>query len=248
MNTWIVLTLYLFSHQALGFSKAHLEKIKNKKDITYADLAHENLGCPENSECSKANGKKLLKWSSIIKKYADKPRLLSKKLEKFRKQNGIPVEFLLHDNLNTKQTLDPIVWDSRCRHHNPKEGTKIVKGMKFFRNNPKTDKLKFIQVKTPDSVYEIPYGDQPLFIRNKELIIVKEYEEAFYHMSISPKGKWKILNVRSSQTAKGRINRENADCKTKTKGNEYFLGSYCAKIWDEDKKDSVLIEQDWTCP
>lgn len=120
--------------------------------------------------------------------------------------------------------------------------------MKFFRNNPKSEKLKFISVKTPSTTYEIPYGDQPLFIKNNKLIIVKEYEEAFYHMAISPTGKWQILNISPKQTSKGRINRENASCKEKSKGNDFFLGSYCAKIWDEDKKESVLIEQDWACP
>ena len=34
----------------------------------------------------------------------------------------------------------------------------------------------------------------------------------------------------------------------KKSADEYFLGSFCNQIWNEDTKGAEIIEQDWACP
>lgn len=245
---FIFMFLLSFTNNSSALSTRHLERLKNKKDITYDDLAHENIGCPENSECSPSNGKKLETWLKILKGYSKDPKVLSIKLERHRKKTGLPINFLSHDTQPMKQSLDPVIWDSRCRHHNIKDQTKIIKGLKFFRNNPKSKSVIFTKVFIGKDVYEIPYGDQPLMIWRDGLIVIKHYDDYLYHLSISSDGKWKVVHVPPKLIKKGRISKSNTQCKERAKPNEYFLGTYCSKIWNEDKKDYELVEQQWPCP
>tara|TARA_Y100000385_G_C13041104_1_gene615307 strand:- start:460 stop:1209 length:750 start_codon:yes stop_codon:yes gene_type:complete len=240
--------ILMSSNHSIAFSKKHQERLKDKKDITYEDLAHENPGCPENSECSAPNGLKIAKWLKTLKAYSQDPNVLSIKLERYRKKNGLPINFLAFDSKELKQSLDPVIWDSRCRHHNIKDKTKIIKAMQFFRNNPKSKQVVLTKVKTAGKVYEIPYGDQPLMIWKKGIILIKDYEEFLYHLSVNESGKWKVVYVPSRIIKKGRISKSNIECSEKSKGDENFLGSYCSRIWNEDKKDYVEIEQQWACP
>lgn len=246
----LALVIYFLAsaNHSIALTKNHLERLRIKKDITYVDLIHENPGCPENSECSKPNGIKLLEWVKTLKTYSNNPKILSLQLERYRKKNGLPIMFLAEDTKELKLSIDPIIWDSRCRHHNQKDKVKIIKAMKFFRNNPKTEKIKFTQVKVGKKIFEIPYGDQPLMIWKKGLILIKDYEDYLYHLSIKESGNWKILYVPSRLIKKGRVSKNNIKCKEKAKPNKYFLGSYCSKIWNEDKKDYEIVEIQWSCP
>jgi len=240
--------LILVTHSSYAFSDKHLERLKGKKDISYEDLSHENIGCPENSECSASNGKKLANWMSILKAYSKNSNVLATKLEMFRKENGLPINFLAHDTPQIKQSLDPVIFDSRCRHHNIKDQTKIINGLKFFRNNPKSDLVIFTKVKMGKDIYEIPYGDQPLMVWKKGLILIKDYEDFLYHLSVSKDGKWKVVSVPYNALKKGRVSRNNVECSEKAKPDQYFLGSYCSKIWNDDTQDYEVIEQQWACP
>lgn len=241
---------FLSSNESFAFSKKHLERLKSKKDITYGDLAHEHIGCPESSECSAQNGLKIKQWLKILSAYNKDPKVLATAIERYRVKQGIPVTFLAYDTKQLKQSVDPVIWDSRCRHHSVKGKTKIIKGMKFFRNNPKSKDIIFTNVKMGKKNFKIPYGDQPLLIWKGGLIIIKDYDDYLYHLSISTNGKWKVKYVPAKIIKKGRISKSSVQCKErpKTKPNEYFLGSYCSKIWNEDKKDYEIIEQQWACP
>lgn len=247
-----IITTFFFilisSNYSMAFTKKHLDRLKNKKDITYDDLAHENPGCPENSECSAANGIKISKWLKTLKAYSQDPKVLSIKLERYRKKNGLPINFLAFDSKELKQSLDPVIWDSRCRHHKQKGSNKVIKGMQFFRNNPKTNHIALTKVKTNGKVYEIPYGDQPLMIWKKGLILIKDYEDFLYHLSVSESGQWKVVYLPPRIIKKGRISKSSSQCSKKTLADTFFLGSYCSKIWNEDTKDYVVIEQQWACP
>lgn len=231
-----------------GFTKRHLERLKDKKDITYDDLAHENPGCPENSECSVSNGLKIKSWIKMLKRYQRNQKVLSLKIEEFRKKNGIPTAFLTKENKAVKQSIDPIIFDSRCSHHKQKDKPKIVKGIKFLRNNPKSDKMIFTKVKTKNAEYEIPYGDQALFFWKNSLIVISSYDDYIYELSITKDGKWKAINIPPKLLKKARVSKSDISCKQKSKGNEFFLGSYCMRLWDEDKKDYQVVEQSWACP
>lgn len=236
---------YSLSH---AFTQKHIERLKKMKEISYADLAHENPGCPENSECSKANGKRLLQWESLLKQHGKNPKQLAKKVENFRKKNGIPTLFLAKDSEKLKQSIDPIIWDSRCRHHNLKDKDKIIKGMKFFINNPKSKDIIFTSIKIGKNSYEIPYGDQALMVWNKSLVIIKNYDDYLYQLSVNDQGQWKVINLPSHLLKKGRISKSDVPCEKKALPDQYFLGSYCTKIWNEDIKDYQVAQQSWSCP
>lgn len=245
-STFIFLSL---SQIAFALSEVHEQKLVGKKEITYEDLTHENEGCPENSECSPMAGKKMKQWDDLLKSLSKRPNIVAMKLEQFREQSGIPIMFLMKDDKQQKLHIDPIVWDSHCNQHNPKEAMKIVKGVQFYRNNPHSDKIKFVTVKRDkNQSYEIPYEDQPLLIYNNNIVIIRDYENVFYLFSISQDGKWKIINLPADIIKRGRIHRESAECKNKKGADEYFLGSFCNKIWNEDTKETEIIEQDWACP
>ncbi len=48
--------------------------------------------------------------------------------------------------------------------------------------------------------YFIPIDDQPLFIKDKSLHILKEDEGFFYVLKIDPKGDWKIVDIDLTKT------------------------------------------------
>jgi len=249
MNYWIFLALCL-SLNTQAITPTHEKKLQGKKEITYEDLQHENLGCPENSECSKTSGLLLKSWSNYIENTNIKN--IHKKIESFRKKYGIPILFLTTDA--SKKTVDPILWNSRCEHHNPKEkiGT-IYKGMKFFRNNPKSKLIKLVPVKVltgknAGKIFELPYGEQALLFLENKLITITDYEEKFYTLSISENGKWTVINLLGKLKDKALLEKTSIECKVKTKPDEYFLNSYCTEIWDADQKATVQVEQMWSCP
>lgn len=248
LKTTLISFILLYSTCSIAYSKKHLERLKNKKDITYKDLAHENPGCPENSECSASNGKKVERLEKILKKYSNDTKFLAFKLEKERQRSGIPVNFLAIETKELKQSADPIIWDSKCKHHRLEGKPKIIKATKFLRNNPKSEKFVFTKVKTKGTTFEIPYGDNPLMIWKNSLIVMSGFEDFLYQLSIGKDGKWKVIYVPSYLIKKARVSKNDVQCEKRAKGNEYFLGSFCTKIWNEDNKDYQIIEQDWACP
>lgn len=244
MKIKLYLTLVIVSSLSNNFSPEHIEKLKNlkerKKDITFGDLIHENPGCLENSTCSKQNGKNILKWKKLN---------TIKEIEAFRKDIGLPIQVLMM-NKDTI-SLDPIVFDSRCKSHkanNKKES--IVKAILFLRNNPRSEKVIFtkVQDKASKVIYQIPYGEQPLYIKHGKLHLISDFEHMSYGLSISKDNKWQAVKLSSPLMRKAIQQKESANCKKTFKPSKYFQGSYCNKIWNEDTKKTVIIEQSWSCP
>ena len=242
MKKIIICLLFTNIAYANNFTQGHIENLKKKKEISFGDLLHENPGCLENSLCSKTNGLKVLAW----KKLEDKPK---SEIEKFRVKTGIPVQILIYGR-DTK-TLDPIIYTSRCNSHNPKDtNEKIFKSIMFLRNNPLSQKIVFPTLINHENEmkYQIPYGEQPLFIKNKKVFLVGDFEDINYTISISTSGKWRIENTPQSLITMAIDKKENTECEKKIIKDSFFTGSYCTKIWDEDQKRLVTLEQSWSCP
>jgi hypothetical protein len=248
----ILFVLVLYGKTCYAISETHANKLKDKKldDLNYEELAHENVGCPENSECSEKNGVLLSSWKKLLKQEFSNSQAKAQALENFRMNQGIPVQFLLEEEKEKKSKYDPIIWDSQCRHHNPIEKNyKIVRGIKFFKNNPKDKELKFVTAIVDEKTeFEIPYGEQGLLVWQNNLIVIQEYDDILYHLAISPTGVWKIINVPLDILQKARMEREPISCPSKNESNRFFQGASCSRIWNEDSKKLVTLTQDWACP
>jgi hypothetical protein len=251
LKTILLLTVFiscLVSIDIYALSESHIERLKNKKTITYTDLKHENLHCPENSICSEANGKKIKYWNDNTT--GEDIQSITKQAERIRSEIGLPVLFLT--TMKSNKAIDPIMWNSRCRSHNPKDKTKtIYKAIKFFRNDPKSEHVKFVTINTTkrknNITYNIPYEAQPLLLWKDKIFFVHEFEDILFHMSISKTGKWKAEYIPTSILSKARFERENTQCKTTQKPNEFYLGSYCTNVWNQDLKKVETLEHSWSC-
>lgn len=244
----LFLLLCLISSNTFALTKAHEEILKNKKEYTYEDLQHENPHCPENSLCSKESGKKVKYWNDNIGNSDIKTSTLN--AEKIRKKLGLPVQFLTFKN--SQKSLDPILWNSRCKFHNPKDKDQTVyKATKFFRNDPKSKLVNFVPLTLKgkeNKFFNIPYGAQPLLLWNNKIFFIHEYQDALFHMSVSDKGKWKAEYIPKKLVVKAREAKENVQCQKTHTPNAYFSGSYCTKILNIDTNTMVEIEQSWSCP
>tara|TARA_Y100000780_G_C13695797_1_gene421848 strand:- start:12714 stop:13373 length:660 start_codon:yes stop_codon:yes gene_type:complete len=217
--------------------------LKNKSQITYEDLAHENPGCPENSICSKEMGEKMKKWSSFME---STDHSNAKSIETFRAKHGLPVSFLVE-----KQGIlgiDPILYNSRCRHHNPKDKNKVVYvGTQFFRNNPKSEYVNFDKAWVDKEEYELPFEDVPLMIKDKKLVITRVYENKFFHLGIAKTGEWKVMNLSKKEINKAMQTLESTNCKEQQAPGRFHLKTFCKSIWDADLKKSRVVRLSWAC-
>lgn len=265
--TYYYLTFFL-TFSLFAQSKPQIEVLKNPQSLE--DFEHQFKGCPENSECDQVMGLQLGRWKDLVAKLKDEEMSASKKvqfLELFRQKYGIPVEFYTFQK--SQLTFKPLLYNSSCRQHNPKEkDKKILRGSAFLKSISATEGVIWrdqtqiqvpvgelfipqpVQVYFPEAVtYQLPLGDQPLFIKNKELHILREEEGLFYVLKISSTGDWKIADVDLSRLSYWEDKRENTTCpveKEKTK-SIYFESSFCKKIWDEDTKSLLTIKLNEGC-
>lgn len=248
MKNIIIGLISIITTNAMAITPEHEEQLKVKKEISYMDLAHENPFCPENSYCSKANGKKFEQWQKLTENLPEKNQY--KKLEHIRNELGLPIQFLTNEK--SKISIDPIIWNSRCEIHNPKDKKEtIYKAIQFYRNDPKSEFVNLVPIKIhgeKELDFRIPYGEQPLFIWKNKLYLTSDYEDIFFSLAIDTNGQWEVVKLPQSLTEKASLTREDIKCEKKFKPNQYFSSSYCEKIWNEDTKTFSIIEQMWSCP
>ncbi len=218
--------------------------------MEFKSMEHENPGCPINSECSKHSGIKILKWEKFINKTSGKNK--TAKLNQYLNTNGIPLYFLTHRD--SKIALDPIMWNSRCKHHNPKNpNNNIFKALKFFKEIPPSKHAIFTPVivyeGTKEIKYNIPYQDQIVLLDGNEILTLKDYDDFYYQLKISPKGNLKVSNI-SSKLINKALDRKVTETKCPTKmkiDDTYFLNSYCQKILDIKSNKLKIIQYGWAC-
>lgn len=237
-----------------NLSPNQIEKLKAKNDISYEDLAHENKGCPENSICSAASGKAMKRWDKFLKS-AQRHKDYTRKLESYRQKHGLPITFLAKKEASIG--IDPIFFNSRCAHHNPKDRpkSKVFKGIQFFKNDPKSDSVLlgparlYADEKPID--FGLPYEETPIMIKDKKLIVPRDHENIYYHLSIDQSGKWSVSRPASKLLSKAMQETEDIACPKDEKelpNQGLFLKTYCKKIWNADLEKAQTIKLAWACP
>lgn len=261
--------LFFLSLASLAQVTPRVQPIPNPKGLE--DFEHQFKGCPENSECDQTMGQDLLKWQDLISKLnKDIPggpkRAMA--LETFRSLRGIPVDF--YSTRKSQQGFKPLLYGSSCKQHQSKnedqrifKGTAFVKGIDskkaiVWRNNALVE-VPVGELFVPQSVvvhfpegpttFYLPLMDQPLFIKGKELFILREEEGTFYTLKVSDKGEWKIVDIDQTRLLSWEDKRENVKCpveKIKSSPKE-FQNDFCKTVWDEDSKKTVIVKMSEGC-
>jgi hypothetical protein len=189
-------------------------------------------------------------------------------VELFRAKYGIPVEFYTYQK--SQQSFKPLLFNSSCKDHNPKTGEKVLKGMAFLKSLSKDKAVIWrdqtqIEVKPGDLLipqpvfvysgtvpdeYLLPLGDQPLFIKNSELYILRETDDHFYVLKVSKNGDWKIQNIAMDELSKWDDQRSEVSCPKGTiKPDPKIFGvEFCKTVWNEDLKKTVIVKMYQGCP
>lgn len=224
----------------------------NKEILGQFDsLMHENKGCPINSHCSKASGQLLLEWQKLIDSLDEKTKVT--KLNEFKNKMGTPIQFLVEKS--ESKHSDIILWNSRCRKHNPiNPNNDILKGMAFLKEikNDKNHQFPPIRIYDGSAIYNyfIPYQDQVYFIKNNELVILKDYEDFYYQIAVTKEGTYKFVSFPNSLITMALDKKVNdIKCPKEMEINQtFFVKTYCQKILDLDSNDLKIIQYAWTCP
>lgn len=222
----------------------------NVMDPKFKSYEHENPGCPINSECSKESGKKLEAWLKVLEG-ASKDKI--KTLNKFKNENGTPIQILARKEIFEKS--DPILWNSRCSVHNPKNpNNTIYRGHLFLKDKLDHEVAKFTPVYlyngTNKTAYHIPYGDTVSLIQNEKLIVLKDFEDNFFKIAIAKDHSYEFIDIpaKTMRTALAKKIKE-IECPEKLEINEdYFERYYCQKVLDLDTMELRTIQVGWACP
>lgn len=255
--------MFFLSLAAFAQAPTQIEVIPPPKTIE--DFEHQYKGCLANSECDQVMGLQLGRWKELLTKINDPKMANAKKfqfLELFRSKYGIPVEF--YTTQKSQQGFRPLLYNSSCKDHNPKEGEKVLRGMAFVKALTKDKAIIWrdqtqIEVPvgellTPQPLivyngketlsYNVPLGDQPLFIKDKSLLILKEDDGFFYALKISQKGEWKIENLDFTQLSHWEDQRAEVTC-PKDEANiapKTFGVEFCKTVWNDDLKKTVIVK------
>jgi hypothetical protein len=258
----IFLTLSAFAQ-----NKPRIHVIPNPQSIE--DFDHEFKGCPENSECDQIMGHMLSRWRQFItklKEISDSGKT-AQALEAFRAKYGIPVEF--YTGQKSQQGFKPVLNSSPCKEHNPKTpNEKVLRGMAFIKSITNEQaiiwrdhaqiELPLKDNMTPQPVkvyfdsgtvtYQLPLNDQPLFINNRELYILREEDGFYYTLKVSENGAWKIVNLDMTELSKWEDKRNYVDCpKDPVKGPEIFTNGFCKSVWDVNAKKVIPVKMNQGC-
>ena len=260
---FLALTLKLFA-QLTATESANHTTIRIDENSSQASSASilEFPGCPLNSVCSAAMGKKFQNWANFLKG----PNGLSKeswegtakKIEQYRLAFGIPISvWAKPPSSKDGQNANPnmITWDSHCPHHQ-NGPDKLLVG-KIFTPNLR-------EVKSADIImgsayllkgnkvitYQIPRSETPVFIDGEDLIHVHEDEGIYYQVRISPKGDLAVVNHK----IRGPLPKEvpcppelNKYFQAKVADKNIYLGSYCKEIWNGKSQSAQTMLFNWSC-
>ena len=259
--------LFFFTLAAYSQVPKRIQVIPNPQSIE--DFDHQFKGCPENSECDQPMGLLMERWKAMVQGLQKESITDAQKvqtLEEFRSKYGLPTEFFSIQK--SQQGFRPILNSSSCKEHNPKDPQqKIFKGLAFARSLgpnsaviwrdqaqievPLGELLSPQKVKvyweTPQTFF-LALGDQPLFIKNKELFVLKEEDGFYFMLVVASDGSWKIQNVDMASLSKWEDQRQNVDCpleKDFLKPPYYY--EFCKTVWDIDLKKTVVVRMESGC-
>ena len=262
----ITYLLLLVSLQSFAQNKPRIEVIPNPESLE--DFDHEFKGCPENSECDQVMGHMLTRWKTLItklKELGESPKK-TQALELFRAKYGLPSEF--YTNQKSQQGFKPVLYNSACKEHNPKTGDKTLKGIAFLKSISADTAIVWrdqaqIELPLKDNLfpqplrvyydsgpvsYNIPLGDQPLFIKARELYLLKEEDGFYYTLKVSEKGEWKVVDLDMTQLSVWENKRSEVSCpKDDLKAPNIFTVQFCKTVWDVDAKKTVVMRVQQGC-
>lgn len=214
-------------------------------------------------------GIQLTRWKDLISKVKDEkipPQKRSQFIELFREKYGIPVEFYTYQK--SQQGFKPLLFNSSCKDHNPKDvSQKVLKGIAFLKSLSKdkatvwrdqtqievpTDLLiaQPVTVYYPEGTktYYLPINDQPLFLKNKEMYVLKEEDSFFYTLKVQENGEWKVTDLDMSRLSEWEDKKQNVTCpKDKNSAPKVFGTEFCKTVWDEDSKKEVTVKMREGC-
>ncbi len=262
----ITLLLLLLTFEAQAQNKPRIEVLPNPQSIE--DFDHEFKGCPENSECDQIMGHMLNNWKEMIKrlKALNDSTKVGPALELYRSKYGIPVE--IYTTHKAQASFRPAIHSSNCKEHNPKSGEKILRATLFIKSLSTTKALIWrdqSQIELPvidhlmpqpvtvfyDSgpeTYLLPLGDQVLFIKNKELYVLREDNDLYYALAINPKGEWKIASIDMTQLSQWEEYRQEIECPgEKAKPTNVFMYYYCKTVMEADTKKILKVRYSQGC-
>jgi hypothetical protein len=95
--------------------------------------------------------------------------------------------------------------------------------------------------------YRLALMDQPLFIKNKDLYVLKEEDGFFFMIKVSPNGEWKVAAVDFSNLSAWEDKRQNISCPADQSLQSVFGVSHCKTVWDLDLKKTVVVKMHQGC-
>lgn len=260
--------LFFISLSVFSQTSPQIQVIPNPKSLE--DFEHQYKGCLENSECDQVMGLQLTRWNDLIKKLSSASVASNKSyqfLELYRSKYGIPVEF--YTIQKSQQGLKPLFFNSPCKDHNPKEGEKTLRGIAFIKSLSKKSAIAWrdqtqmevpvgeLIIPQPVIVYEdktlttylLPLGDQPLFIKDKKLHLLKEDDGFFYALRISENGDWSVADIDFTRLSEWEDKRSEVTCPKDDKklAPKEFGVEFCKNVWNEDLKKTVIVKMHQGC-
>lgn len=243
----------------------------------YEEIAHENPGCPENSECDAIMGMQMKNWKTLVARFrnGDQPRAVSEKmLHEFTTQKGWPSQFYARPEI--RSTLAPILFSSRCALHNSKAPTLKLMRAEAFVKDVKDGSATIIKGNTeyklkigetiylqqvihhkPDKtqqIYWLPLGEKPLFIDGADLYTLVESEDFFSYLKSSPDGSWNLSLTPPGKAEEGLSfyydQTEEVPCPEEAKKIPLPLGfqrTYCKSLPDKEGKKTGVMQYFWDC-
>ncbi len=245
-----LLSVFILNSQPSAFGQKAPEQ--KQKSFKLYMLGHAFKGCPENSSCSKKTGLKRKKWISTIKENN------LKKLNQFKRQNGIPIGFWLAPKKEMPKDL--IYWQSPCAHHDRQ--TFSLKIAELFsphfsslvKLKKKEENVFIEQTFTFDKnkkiiKYYLPSGEYPLMTDGQKIYFIREEEGHFYGLDLDRNGKFTII-----ETFKTRLLPEEVSCpkallkEMKEKSHhQIYLSYFCKAIWNKTEKNVQTFIFGWSC-
>jgi hypothetical protein len=216
-----------------------------EKNYTAEELIHENPGCPENSACTQSMGLKYKQFRNYLLKYHEQP-YISKELEEYRKNYGLPINFLTSEKGH--KLHDAALWNSPCKTHNGVVKTYL--GTQFYTDTPFKEDIWLDQAvvyfKDKTVKFWLPHKDQASYIVNQKLVLIKEFEGTFYYLEVNPEGNWNVV-PKTTETIMTLSETECPQDKDYKLNTNLYQSSFCKKVWDITTKTYVTVRYPWSC-
>lgn len=258
--------LIFLSLSAFAQKNPRIEVIPNPQSLE--DFDHQFKGCPENSECDQVMGHMLERWNKLIRELKSSADNIknAQYIEVFRAKYGLPTEF--YSTSKALQGFKPALHSSPCKEHNPKVGERVLKGTAFVKSI--SNSTAFIlrdqsQIELPlqenfrpqpvkvyfengPVTYYLSLGDQPLFIKERELYILKDADDLYFMLKVNEKGEWKVVGMDFTRLSQWEEKRQNLDCpKDSEKVDTAFTYAFCKSVWDESSKKNITVKMHLGC-